>query len=65
MIRSVTDWEIILRGMDAKAAAYRIFGDIYYYTARSNANERFLEEDQQQLANALEAWYRLRDKQSL
>ena len=65
MIRSITDWEIILRGMDPKTAARRVLGDVYYYTARSNANERTVDEDHQQIANVLEAWYRLRDKQSL
>ena len=62
MIRPVEDWEEILRGLAAWDAARRIFGDIYYYSPRQ---ERMREEDDRQLANALEAWHRLRDEKSL
>jgi hypothetical protein len=59
MIRTIKDWEIILRGMEPKAAAHRIFGDLYYYSPRSNASDSIKDEDRQQLGNALEAWLRL------
>ena len=59
MIRPVEDWEEILRGLAPDRAARRIFGDIYYYWPRQ---ERMREEDDRQLANALEAWHRVRGR---
>ena len=62
MIRPVEDLEEILHGLAPNLAARRIFGDIYYYSPR---RESMRQEDDRQLANALEAWHRLRDEESL
>lgn len=60
MLRSIEDWEEILRGLAPRVAAKRVFGDIYYYSPRQR--EDVIEEDRRQLANAMEAWHRLRDR---
>lgn len=61
MIRTIEDWMDILKDLRGNEAAKRIFGDIIHYH-EGRANEL---SDRQQLANALEAWHKLRTAEDM
>jgi hypothetical protein len=67
MVRPIAQWIEILGEIKTRYGtldasipmAKRIMGDLYYYTIRANADTGRLDEDRQELANALRAFHKL------